>query len=154
GTQIYTFTPDEGQCALVFELEVEILETQIPEFNLQTLYCIGSIPGILPPTSNNGITGSWLPASIDTSAPGIQVYTFTPETDCGEIFTLEVEVTQEITPEFNLQTQYCLDATPNILPPTSDNNITGTWFPAQINTGTTGTQTYTFTPEMECEIGR
>lgn len=150
GTQIYTFTPDEGQCAQVFELEVEILETQIPEFNLQTLYCIGSIPGILPPTSDNGITGSWLPASIDTSAPGIQVYTFTPETDCGEIFTLEVEVTQEITPEFNLQTQYCLDTTPNILPSTSDNNITGTWFPAQINTGTTGTQIYTFTPEMEC----
>src|SRR5690606_6551464 len=104
GTQTYTFTPDEGQCSEPYEITVEILETQIPEFDLQAVYCIGTAPEILDTTSDNGITGSWSPNTIDTDTAGTQTYIFTPDEECGEEFILEVEITESIVPEFDIQT--------------------------------------------------
>jgi hypothetical protein len=40
------------------------------------------------------------------------------------------------------------NSTAPLLPGTSNNDITGTWSPATINTATAGTTTYTFTPAM------
>lgn len=150
GTTTYVFTPDEGQCTEPYEITIEILQTQIPEFDLQTVYCVGSTPDILHPTSDNGIPGSWFPTTIDTSISGTQTYIFMPDTECGEEFILEVEITESIIPEFDIQTQYCLNTTPNVLPVISNNSITGSWSPATIDTGTTGTTVYIFTPGEEC----
>jgi len=150
GTTIYTFTPDEGQCSEPLEIQIEILETQIPEFDIQTVYCINAIPGALPATSGNGVTGNWFPDIIDTSTVGTQTYTFTPDAECGQSFILEVEITESIVPAFNIPTQYCLNSTPVELSTESGNGITGTWSPSEIDTSTTGVQTYTFTPDEEC----
>lgn len=49
-----------------------------------------------------------------------------------------------------ITTTYCLNATPEILPSSSSNTapITGTWSPSTIDTSTSGTTTYTFTPQV------
>ena len=150
GTTTYTFMPDEGQCSEPYEITIEIVETQIPEFDLQTVYCIGTTPEILNTTSDNGITGSWNPTVIDTSVAGVQTYTFTPNAECAQEFILEVEVTESIIPTFNIPAQYCLNSPEITLPVQSGNGITGSWSPDTIDTSTTGTTTYTFTPEEEC----
>ena len=53
-----------------------------------------------------------------------------------------------ITPSFDFLTNtYCENQTPLVLPLISENGITGTWFPTEINTSVTGTFPYTFTPD-------
>ncbi|SMC93727.1 hypothetical protein SAMN06296427_1271, partial [Moheibacter sediminis] len=150
GIQNFTFIPDEEQCAESILLSIEIFETLIPAFDLQQEYCLGVIPQALENVSDNGIPGTWFPAQIDTTTAGTQIYTFTPDGICGEEFILEITVLDEITPTFNIQTQYCLNSEEIILPTTSENGVTGTWFPATINTSNLGTTTYTFTPDLEC----
>ncbi|SMC90822.1 immunoglobulin domain-containing protein, partial [Moheibacter sediminis] len=153
GIQNFMFTPDENQCSEPFAFSVEIFETLIPAFDLQQEYCLGVIPQALENVSDNGIPGTWFPAQIDTTTAGTQIYTFTPDGICGEEFILEITILDEIIPTFNIQTQYCLNSEEIILPTTSDNNVSGTWFPAVINTSNLGTTTYTFTPDLECAQG-
>ncbi len=150
GTTTYVFTPDEGQCAEPIEIEIEITESLIPEFDLPTVYCVNSTPESLNIISDNGIPGVWFPSQIDTSIMGIQNYTFTPDTECDENFVLQIEITEEIFPEFNIQTEYCQNSSAEILPETSDNGISGNWSPSVIDTSETGTFTYTFIPDIEC----
>jgi hypothetical protein len=58
---------------------------------------------------------------------------------------LNVVITTQVTPTFTQIGPLCQNSTAPALPLTSNNNITGTWSPATINTSTAGTTTYTFT---------
>jgi len=51
-----------------------------------------------------------------------------------------------MTPTFTQLGPYCLGATPDDLPGTSNEGITGNWNPSAISTASTGTNVYTFTP--------
>ncbi|HRD83235.1 MAG TPA: hypothetical protein PLL53_20920, partial [Saprospiraceae bacterium] len=42
-------------------------------------YCSNQTPAALPSVSNNGVSGSWSPSSINTSNLGVSTYTFTPD---------------------------------------------------------------------------
>ena len=149
GTFTYAFTPDE-ECSEEFTLEVNIIENVVPDFDLNDGYCVGETPQNLPTTSDNDIEGSWSPASISTDEQGTFTYTFTPDEECSEEYTLEVNITENVVPTFDLNDEYCVGETPQNLPATSDNGIEGSWSPAAINTDETGTFTYTFTPDDEC----
>ncbi len=73
----------------------------------------------------------------------------------AEIIVVTVNPQANITPTFNaIQTTYCLNATPSILPAFSSNStpINGTWSPANINTTSLGTTTYTFIPQSNACI--
>lgn len=150
GTEIYIFTPDEGQCALEYELEIEILDQITPEFTLEYSYCTGETPQDLPLVSDNGIAGTWN-APIDTSSPGTINYTFTPnEGQCSEIIEIEIVVTEGMLPEFELEDYFCVGEELPTLSSTSDNGMPGTWVPSVIS-NTPGISVYTFTPdESEC----
>ncbi|MDG4951140.1 hypothetical protein NLM59_09390 [Weeksellaceae bacterium KMM 9724] len=50
--------------------------------NLPIEYCEGEDAVLLPTTSDNGVEGTWSPASIDTTTLGTQTYTFTPNDAC------------------------------------------------------------------------
>jgi subtilisin-like proprotein convertase family protein len=64
----------------------------LPTFTQLGPYCQGSIPGVLPTTSTNGITGTWS-AAISTAAAGSVVYTFTPTAGlCASPTTMTVFV--------------------------------------------------------------
>jgi hypothetical protein len=127
-------------------------DPQPTEFNITDEYCVGESPDVLPDSDNNGIAGSWNPASINTNTAGVNTYIFTPNPDqCGEPFELIVTVNPSVVPIFaNINTQYCQNETPDILPAVSDNGIAGSWSPATINTSSTGTSNYTFTPDDPC----
>jgi hypothetical protein len=108
---------------------------------------------ILAGASNNGITGTWNPATISTAAAGTTTYTFTP--DAGQCATasttVDVTVTGAVTPTFDPVGNLCIGATAPVLPALSNNGINGTWNPANISTAAAGTTTYTFTPAAgEC----
>ncbi|MDD5151099.1 MAG: T9SS type A sorting domain-containing protein, partial [Flavobacterium sp.] len=112
-----------------------------PTFTAVNPICSGATLSGLPTTSNNGITGTWLPALNNTQTT---TYVFTPTSgQCATTTTTTITVNPNITPTFIAVNPICSGATLSALPTTSNNGITGTWSPALNNTQTT---TYTFTP--------
>lgn len=118
-----------------------------PTFTNLGPYCQGATPGTLPTTSNNGFSGTWNPAIINTTAAGSFDYVFTPAPgQCADTYTMTIVINEAVEPTFNPVAELCQDSTPPSLPGTSLNNIQGTWNPAVINTSSPGSFTYTFTP--------
>jgi gliding motility-associated-like protein len=147
GTVVYTFTPTQGLCATTATMSVTVNQNIVPTFTQLGPYCVGATPGNLPTTSNNGITGTWNPSTVSTTAQGTVVYTFTPTQGlCATTATMSVTVNQNIVPTFTQLGPYCVGATPGALPTTSNNGITGTWNPSTVSTAAQGTTIYTFTP--------
>jgi gliding motility-associated-like protein len=147
GTVVYTFTPTQGLCATTTTMSVTVNQNIVPTFTQLGPYCVGATPGTLPTTSNNGITGTWNPSTVSTTAQGTVVYTFTPTQGlCATTATMSVTVNQNIVPTFTQLGPYCAGATPGTLPTVSNNGITGTWNPSTVSTASQGTIVYTFTP--------
>jgi large repetitive protein len=144
---IYTFTPTAGQCALPFTFTVTVNPNITPVFIFGTSLTIcegGTVPA-LPTTSDNGITGTWNPATIDNNNSG--VYSFTPTSGlCAVTTTFTVTVNPNVTPVFSFgpSMTICAGSAAPVLPTTSSNGVTGTWSPATVDNQNSGT--YTFTP--------
>ncbi|MFZ5429246.1 MAG: gliding motility-associated C-terminal domain-containing protein [Bacteroidota bacterium] len=155
-TTIYTFTPTPGQCANQTQIIVTVNPKRTPAFNAAGPFCQNTAAPALPATSNNGISGTWSPAVINTSQVGTTVYTFTPNPgQCASQATMSIEITNQITPTFIQIGPLCQNTTPPALPASSNNNpqITGKWNPAEINTSQTGATVYTFTPDPgQCAV--
>src|SRR5690606_13012002 len=112
------FTPTAGQCSDSFTLNVSVNPIITPIFTIATTLCSGTAAPILPSTSVNGITGTWSPSVISTTANGS--YVFTPNTgQCSTTITLNVNVTNSITPIFAIADTFCSGSTVPILPLTS-----------------------------------
>ena len=57
--------------------------------------CHNATPPVLPATSTNGITGTWSPATINTSAVGSANYTFTPNAgECAGPVTVSITINE------------------------------------------------------------
>lgn len=145
----YTFTPDAGQCATPVTFTVTVNPIITPDFNFGTslTICVGSPVPTLVNTSNNGVTGTWSPSTVDDQNSG--TYTFTPSAGqaCTVGTTFTVTVNQYVTTTFSFGTSLSIcegEAVP-ALPSTSSNGITGTWSPAVVSNAASGT--YTFTPD-------
>src|SRR5213076_1557202 len=140
----YVFTPAAGQCATPYTMDVVITNQVTPTFTQIGPLCQKSTAPALPTTSNNNITGTWNPAVISTTASGS--YVFTPAAgQCATPYTMDVVITNQITPTFTQIGPLCLNSSAPVLPTTSNNNITGTWNPAVISTTASGS--YVFTPD-------
>jgi gliding motility-associated-like protein len=132
-------------CPAELSTTVTVNASITPTFTQLGPYCLGATTDILPTTSNNGLPGTWN-AAISTTTAGTSTYTFTPTAgQCATTTTITITVNANVTPTFTQLGPYCLGASPDILPTTSNNGITGTWN-AAISTTTAGTSTYTFTP--------
>jgi hypothetical protein len=131
--------------ALVIQLTPKVL----PVFPILGPFCQNSVAPALPLVSTNGITGTWIPATINTSASGTSTYAFTPDPgQCALPTTIDITIDLQITPQFNTPIgPLCQNTIAPALPLISDNGITGTWNPLTINTAAAGTSTYTFTPD-------
>ncbi|NHM07489.1 gliding motility-associated C-terminal domain-containing protein [Flavobacterium sp. CYK-4] len=140
----YTFTPSAGQCANQPITKTITVNAIAATFNPIAPICAGATAPVLPTTSNNGVTGTWSPSTVDNTATG--TYTFTP--DAGQCATAAFVVTitvNQLVPTFNgLDTEICSGDTAPVLPLVSSNGIFGTWSPATVSNTATGT--YTFTP--------
>jgi gliding motility-associated-like protein len=144
-TGSYVFTPDAGQCATTQTLNVNVTAPNInPAFAAIPDVCSGTVAPSLATTSPIGITGSWLPATIDNANTGS--YVFTPDAgQCATTQTLNVNVTApSINPSFVAIPDVCSGTVAPILATTSPTGITGSWSPTTIDNTASGT--YEFTP--------
>ncbi len=119
----------------------------IPTFNPVPIYCQNA-PVVLPTTSTNTnpITGSWSPSTVDTSAPGTTMYTFTPDSilfPCAKTTTLNISV-KSVEPDFT-DFSICFGDTATPLSNVSPNGYTGTWIPSSIDNSIS--KSYDFTPD-------
>ncbi len=150
-SSIYTFTPNTGQCATTTTMNINVTPSSTTVFNNfasnNISFCSGSTVPVLPPTSSNGISGTWNPATVSSTAD--HAYVFTPNAgQCATSYTLNVDVTAPASIQFDaLPTAFsiCVGTVPPPLSTTSSNGITGTWNAAAINTATPAVRTYTFT---------
>jgi gliding motility-associated-like protein len=151
GKVTYTFTPDNGQCAEVGTMDIEIIESTTPTFGIIKTLCQNSTPPVLPVLSTNGITGTWSPATINTTTSGTATYTFMPDPNgqCANPVQLDITIIPQTMPLFTAIGPLCRNSAAPLLPLTSTNGITGTWSPQTIITSTAGTKTYIFTPASD-----
>ena len=127
---VYTYTIDNNIAPKVI----------IPIFTQVATICLGDSLSALPTLSNNGISGSWSPAINNLATT---TYTFTPAFgQCATTQTMTIQV-NSITPIFVQPEAICIGEVIPVLPTTSLNGISGSWFPALNNLETT---TYVFTP--------
>lgn len=79
-----TVTHTLGSLSCARSFTPNILAPLNPTFNSFGPYCTGASAPSLPGTSNNGIAGTWSPATISTASAGSTNYTFTPSstTNC------------------------------------------------------------------------
>ncbi len=141
-TTDYTFTPDI-QCATT-PAPVQVVVNPIIKATFDPVadICVGDPVSPLP-SSNNGITGTWNPPTIDNTTT--TQYTFTPNSGvCVVPTTIEITVLQKITPTFQID-DICIGETTASLPIFSEENILGSWSPSTVNNLVT--TTYTFTPD-------
>jgi gliding motility-associated-like protein len=120
-----------------------------PTFDAIGPLCQNSTAPVLPPTSKEGIAGTWSPASINTSASGTSTYIFTPSSasSCATPASLNITIAGSISPTFPaIPNSFCQNDTAPALPPTSKEGITGTWSPSSVSTTNVGNTVYTFTP--------
>jgi hypothetical protein len=145
-TTTYSFTPNNGVCVSEARMEILVIDSIVPQFDINTIICKGQTSNPLPTTSTNGITGNWSPSfnNLQTTE-----YTFTPNPDqCAKIKLMNIEVREKVKPTFNELGSICSGQLFNALPTTSLNGVNGSWTPSINNTQTT---TYSFTPEdNEC----
>ncbi len=139
----YIFTPTTGQCSTTQTLAVVIIPRVVTNFAAIPAFCSGTPAPILAPTSPNGITGTWSPATISNTTSGSYIFTPNP-TECATTQTLNVVVNPLIVPDFADFSMCSGDVAP-ILATTSPNGITGTWSPSTIDNTTSGA--YVFTPD-------
>ena len=139
----YVFKPNAGVCASNFTLTVNVTPSVTPTFSMQNTFCAGATVPVLPIVSNNNISGTWSPLMINNQTSGNYVFTPTAGT-CAAQFTLNVVVTNPVTPAFGVQNSFCAGAIVPILPAMSSNNIAGAWLPSVIDNQNIGS--YLFTP--------
>ena len=127
-----------------------------PTFGAVGQLCQNSTAPVLPPTSIEGISGTWSPATINTSTVGTATYKFTPfsAVNCSTPVSLNVTIVSSISPTFpTIPDSFCQNNTAPALPPTSKEGVNGTWSPSLINTTNVGRSLYTFTPTAgQCAI--
>jgi gliding motility-associated-like protein len=129
---------------------VPCITTTTPTFAPIPSFCSGTTAPTLPAASLEGISGTWLPATISNTASGNYVFTPNPLLfPCALIQTLPVTVTPLVSPTFlGIPAVVCQGAPAPVLPLISSNTtpITGTWSPFPVDTSTLGTTVYTFMP--------
>ncbi len=155
GTVNYVFTPDAGQCSSTYEMEITVTSEITPVFDTIGPLCQNTTAPVLPNTSINGVSGSWVPAIIDTSIPGTFTYIFSPDIShpCALEYSIDITIDPEITPDFDQIGPFCLNSIAPDLPDTSLSGVTGTWDPDTINTSVAGNFNFEFTPDAgQCAL--
>ncbi|HRJ13648.1 MAG TPA: SprB repeat-containing protein, partial [Saprospiraceae bacterium] len=122
-----SFTTAEA-CPVEVFFNIEVMDASTPQFDIVGPYCPGDTPTVLPGTSNDGFTGTWSPAVIDTDMPGNTIYTFTPTDGQGCIDEAVLNIVVQSPP-----TLTCAQQNPVTVTGGSDGSAT-----VQISGGTPG----------------
>jgi len=104
-------------------------------------------PGVLITYWNDGGATSPLANYTAINISGNYFIKASDSSGCSNIQPVKVEINKQITPQFNLLTEFCQGFVAPALPSTSINGIKGTWIPSAISTSSLGKATYNFTPD-------
>lgn len=136
-------------------------------FSYNTLFCEtneNQFPDISAPGFTNGgvfaadtglvIDGNTGEIDVSNSIPGPYTITYTVATDLdncvtGGVGSFDIVIETALPVSFAPFEDTCLNSTATDLPLESLEGVTGTWFPAVIDSAVLGTTTYTFTPDPE-----
>jgi gliding motility-associated-like protein len=147
------YTACDGTQVIASEsVMLNVINQITPIFTQIGPLCQNSVAPLLPTASNDfpAITGTWNPSTVDTSAVGSTVYTFTPaDGQCAIPTTMTIVVNPQVVPVFITPEPICSGTTAPVLPTISSNTptaITGTWNPPTVSNTASGT--YTFTPAI------
>src|SRR5439155_14908906 len=142
GTTTYTFTATAGQCATTAKMDVVITNQIIPAFTQIGPLCQNSTAPSLPLSSTNGINGTWSSATINTTMSGTTTYIFTATAgQCATTATMDIVITNQITPAFTQIGPLCQNSSAPALPATSTNGINRKSIDETKNTKKGGTTT-------------
>ncbi len=149
---------DPTDYSLPVRINCPCLNVQTPTFTIPTILCSGDVAPVLPPTSSNGVSGTWNPTTVSNTTS--DTYTFTPDPiafSCAEITTITISVAAIEVPTFGtLPSTLCQFSIASPLPTQSTNTvpIIGVWNPAKINTAVVGETVFTFIPNAgQCITG-
>jgi gliding motility-associated-like protein len=73
-TGTYTFTLNSSVCGPTSALTITVNPIVNPTFNAFAPLCIGETAPSLPASSNEGVTGTWLPSVIDNTTSGTYIF--------------------------------------------------------------------------------
>ncbi len=143
GNATITYTDNSTGLGCAGSIVVAVDAASVPTFAAIAPICSGDVAPILPATSSNGISGTWLPVLVSNTASG--AYTFTPAAGaCASTATVNVTVNPQTTPTFAPIAAICSGDVAPVLPAVSIEGIAGSWLPAVVSNTASGT--YTFTP--------
>ncbi len=117
-------------CVSDTSVTIYLRDELVPEFSFENVLCLTFGDFDLPAVSDNGITGTWSPSSINTITEGVGSInlTFQPEAaQCAVSVSYNIEITDLIEPEFNLPIEICQNQEVFVLPLISENAISGEW---------------------------
>lgn len=125
-TTTYTFTPSAGTCSSVATMTITVNPLSItPIFLDVTPICNGGTLLPLPTTSQNGVTGTWLPALNNLATT---TYTFTPTSgQCALTATKSIIVNPVLGVTVNSPTVCSSTSATVTASPTLPGNYTYTW---------------------------
>ena len=167
-TVTYSVAANSVNCQLAGSSTFQIIIDSVPALPTSVTpinYCIDSTPVALAASGSLGGTLNWYGTNAvggaaftnaptpSTSNQGSVSYYVSQTVGACESLRKEivVTVTSKETPAFSISNSYCTASPIPELPTTSNNNITGTWFPAIYDTTN---DTYTFTPDSgQCANG-
>jgi gliding motility-associated-like protein len=120
----------------------------VTQFSIQNTIGISSVSwnfGDLASGTINNTSISLTPQHTYTAAGTYNVSVLINYACYSVSLPLTLNIDPTVNPTFNFIPSFCAGATPPILPMTSSNGLTGTWFPALVDTSSSGI--YTFTPD-------
>ncbi|WP_222164914.1 GEVED domain-containing protein [Edaphocola aurantiacus] len=133
----YVFTPAPNQCAVNVTQNITVSGLITPTFTAVAPLCNGTTAPLLPTTSNNGITGVWVPSTISNTASGS--YTFTPTSGASCNTTATMSVTVLPTSQHTETLEICSEELPY------------TWNGQSVATGGQGIATYVTPSANGCD---
>lgn len=149
GTSLYTFIPQDGQCARSYTVAISVEPQLVPLFDPVAPLCFGSSV-VLPATSKNGISGTWNPSVINTNTPGKSTYQFTPDANwCAQPTSLEIEVYEPVTVNAKADPLQIYGGTTKVTVTASGGSGNYTSGTGVFDRGT-GTYTFTVTDDAGC----
>ena len=153
-TFLFEVMVTDDECDSYHELEIIVSPHNIPEFDLEEVYCetFGEIP--FPTVSENGFSGNWQ-TEINTEDWSNQTVSnlFTPtqwQEGCPVEVAFEFEIEPYVVPEFTFPLEFCRSQVDVFeLPTYSFNDIDGEWNVRELilSDYNDGTVTLYFTPD-------
>lgn len=147
---LYVIIEDDCGQTITDSILIIVHPLEIPEFSMANRACIGDAV-TLPTTSDNNVTGTWSPSTVNTQTPGTYNFTFTPDPSytCSDIFEFTLQVDPSPTVDLGPDLLLCHGETAVLNPNLS--NMDYLW--SDNSTGSTLTVTQAGTYYVTASVG-